>query len=379
VRVIFAGGGTGGHLFPGLAIAEELEKQEPGSEILFVVNDGNAQSVSIRKYGFRCTAIRAGRLAGRSFRQLVPAVFLSFAGFMQSLLIIRNFKPDIVVGLGSYVSGPLVLAAVLLRKRTILQEQNYIPGLTTRLLSRFVDEVEVTFTGTEALLSGCREIRLTRGCRGCVTGNPVRGRILEADRTASAGKLGLSAGKLNLVVFGGSRGARRINEAVSEILKGFKESSPEAGLLKSWRVVHITGRDDYARILETYESKGIPAYVSPFIENMEDVYGAADLVVCRAGGSTIAELTARGVPAIYIPYPWASANHQEHNARWVCERGAGELVLDSELAGQRLCDCMRRLMCDEEKRRELGVSSRKLGKPDAAKLIVERMRILNNA
>ena len=364
MRVIFAGGGTGGHLFPGLAIAEELERQEPGSEILFVVNAKNVLSVSIRKYGFGCMAIRAGRLAGRSFREVVPAIFFSFAGFVQSLLIIRNFRPDIVVGLGSYVSGPLVMAAVLLRKKTILQEQNYLPGLTTRLLSGFVDEVEAGFPCTELL--NCRRV--------CVTGNPVRRKILEADRIASAGKLGFSAEKLNLIVFGGSRGARKINEAVSKVIGKFKESSSEAGLLESWRVVHITGKDDYLKIRETYESKGIPAYVSPFIENMEDVYGAADLVVCRAGGSTIAEVTARGLPAIYIPYPWASANHQEHNARWVCERGAGKLVLDAELAGQRLYDCMKRLMCDGEKRKELHLASRRLGKPEAAKLIVERMR-----
>ena len=365
MRVIFAGGGTGGHLFPGLAIAEELEKQEPGSEILFVVNVGNTQSVSIRKYGFRCIAIMAGRLAGRTFRELVPAIFFSFAGFMQSLLIIGNFRPDVVVGLGSYVSGPFVVAALLLRKRTILQEQNYVPGLTTRLLSRFADEVEVGFAGTEALLN-CRRV--------CATGNPVRRKILEAERTVSAGKLGLSAGKLNLVVFGGSRGARRINEAVSKILKEIKDSPSEAGLLESWQIVHITGRDDYVRILKAYESEKILAYVSPFIENMEDVYGAADLVVCRAGGSTIAELTARGLPAIYIPYPWASANHQEHNARWVSERGAGELVLDSELAGKRLHDCIAKLMRDGDRRRELSLASRRLGKPEAAKLIIERMR-----
>ncbi len=364
MKVILAGGGTGGHLFPGLAIAEELERQEPGSEILFVVDAKNARSVSVRKYGFRCIAIRAGKLVGRSFRELVPAIFFSFAGFMQSLLIIGNFRPDVVVGLGSYVSGPFVAAALLLRKRTILQEQNYVPGLTTRILSGFVGEVEVGFAGT------------IRGCRVCVTGNPVRRKILEADRTASAGKLGLSAGKLNLVVFGGSRGARRINEAVLKVIGKLKDSSSDAGLLESWQIVHITGRDDYVRILKAYESKEIPAYVSPFIENMEDVYGAADLVVCRAGGSTIAELTARGLPAIYIPYPWASANHQEHNARWVCEREAGELVLDAELAGRKLYDCMRRLMCDEKKRRELHLASRRLGKPEAAKLIVERMRIL---
>ncbi len=360
MRVILTGGGTGGHLFPGVAIAEELKKQRPDSEILFVINKGWSEPATITCYGFSFRRIAAGKWRGKSLWRLLIAGLRLTVGFFESLLIIRSFKPDVIVGLGGYASCPLMFAGVVCRKTTIVHEQNYNPGLANRLLSRFVDEVEVSFPETKNFLSS-RNV--------CVTGSPIRRSILTADRLRGIKSLGLEEKKLNLVMFGGSHGARRINSAALGALGEIKGSSD---LLAAWQVVHITGREDYPVIVDAYESSGIEAYVFPFVEHMENIYGIADVVVCRAGGSTVAELTAIGLPAIYVPYPWATDNHQEYNARWVSERGAGVLVLDKELES-RFKNVLVDLMQDGEKREKMASASRKLGRPSASAKVVERI------
>ncbi len=367
MKIIIAGGGTGGHLFPGIAIAEEVKKHEPDSEILFVVNSGELPFTTLKRYGIKYRTISAGKLARSSFRQLIGAGILSTGGFLRSLEIIKSFTPDVIVGMGSYVSGPVVMGGILLKKITVIHEQNYIPGLATRFLSRFVDEVEVSFPETGAFLHS-HNIN--------VPGNPVRKSILAADRTASIINLGISRDRANLAVFGGSRGASTINRAVCSALREIK-NSPEGKILAvSWQVLHITGKDDYQWVVKEYESAGIKADVFPFVENMENIYGAADLVVCRAGGNTVAELTAAGLPAIYVPYPWASANHQEYNARWVCERQGGLMIPDNELGSVKFRNCLAGLMVDEHKREKLAAGSKRLGKHDSAEFIVKRIRSL---
>ena len=366
MKVILAGGGTGGHLFPGVAIAEEFLRQEPDSEILFVVGRNKSEPAIIAKYGFNSRCISAGRIAGKIRRGCISAVFRSIVGVLQSFSIIRGFKPDIIIGMGSYISAPVVFAGCILRKTCIIQEQNYIPGMANRFLSRFVDEVEVAFPETENLLS----------CHVCVTGNPVRRSILSADRSTGMQNLELSEDKLNLIVFGGSLGAHAINLAVSEVLKQIQSNPSQQKLLKSWRIIHITGKSDYPGISQAYRADRIPALVFPFVDEMENIYGVADLVICRAGANTVAELTALGLPAIYVPYPWASNNHQEYNARWVCDRGAGVLVPDNELSADRFCNCLIELMSDDDKREKLSLASKKLGRPEAARLIVERIKCL---
>lgn len=367
MKVILAGGGTGGHLFPGVAIAEELKRQEPNSEVLFVVGRNKSESVIITRYGFNSRCISAGRIAGKIRRGCISAVFRLIIGVLQSFSIIVDFKPDIIIGMGSYISAPVVFAGCILRKICVIQEQNYIPGMANRFLSKFVYEVETAFPETENLLS-CRNV--------CVSGNPVRRSILSADRSTGMQNLELSGDKLNLIVFGGSLGAHAINLAVLEVLKQIQNNPSQRELLKSWRIIHITGKSDYPGISQAYKSDRIPALVFPFVDEMENIYGVADLVICRAGANTVAELTALGLPAIYIPYPWASNNHQEYNARWVCDRGAGVLVPDNELSADRFCNCLIELMSDDDKREKLSLASRKLGKPEAARMIVERMKCL---
>ncbi len=367
MRVIFAGGGTGGHLYPGVAIAQELKRQKPDSESLFVIDRGLSESAAITRYEFAFRKISAGKWRGKSPWGLLLAGFRLSLGFLQSVSIIRSFKPDIIVGLGGYVSCPLVFAGAVCGKTTIIQEQNYKPGLANRLLSRFVDEVEVSFPETVDFLAA--KIARVQSCNVCVTGNPIRRNILTADRLHGIKSLGLGEGKLNLAVFGGSHGARRINLAILETLGEIRRTS---NLLDSWQVVHITGRKDYSVTIQAYKSIGVEAHVFSFVEHMEDIYGIADLVVCRAGGSTVAELTSIGLPAIYIPYPWASDKHQEYNARWLCERGGGVLVPDNELE-TRLKEVLVNLMEDKEKREKMASASRKLGRPEASAKVVERM------
>lgn len=363
MRVILAGGGTGGHIFPGIAVAEELKLQDAASEPLFVVNRDWEGLDAITYYGFPYRTVTAGKWNPRSLLKWVSTGFQLAVGFFESLLVIRNFKPDVVAGLGGYASVPLVLAGIVCGKKSVIQEQNYIPGLANKFLSRFVNEIEVSFPETKKFLKFSNVY---------VTGNPVRKSILTGSRLRGVESLGLEKDKLNLVIFGGSHGAHKMNMAVSEVLREFQEDS---ALVAAWQVIHITGRRDYPAIVRKYGSLPVRTYVFPFIEGMENVYNAADLIVCRAGGGTIAEVVAKGIPAVYVPYPWARDNHQEFNARWVCERGGGVLVKDGEVESK-LEKVVVDLMKNREKREKMAAGSMKLGRPEAARKVAERMLAL---
>ena len=304
MRVIFAGGGTGGHLFPGLAVAREFQRRDSMTEILFVGTEQGIEARVLPREGFRLETVPVRGLKGRGIRGLADGVWGIPAGLLRSLSIIRKFRPDVVIGLGGYASGPLLLAAKLRRLHCAIMEQNLRPGFTNKLLARFVDRVFTSYGESMAYFSGGNVV---------ATGNPVRWRQLPEVKRSE---------KFVLLVFGGSAGAHRINLVVIDALRRLTDLA--AGL----EVIHQTGAADFAVIKAAYDSLVFAAEVHPFIEKMDEAYARADLVVCRAGATTVAELTAFGKAAVLVPYPYAIYDHQRGNAQVLRDRGAAEMILD---------------------------------------------------
>jgi len=347
MRVIFAGGGTGGHLFPGLAVARELQQRDSVTEILFV---GTAQGIEARvipQERFRLETIPVRGLKGRGVSGVLDAVWGIPAGLLRSLKIIRNFRPDIIIGLGGYASGPVLLAGKLRGLRCVIMEQNLQPGFTNKFLARFVDRVFTSYRESSAYFSGGKVLE---------TGNPVRWRKLPTVARSE---------KFVLLVFGGSAGAHRINLAVVDAMKRLTDLG--GGL----QVIHQTGQADFAAIKEVYNSLPFEAEVLPFIEKMDEAYASADLVLCRAGATTVAELTAFGKPAVLVPYPYAIYDHQRRNAQALQDQGAAEMILDQELNGDLLAERIRAYVADRGKIRRMAAAARVMGRPEAAARIVD--------
>lgn len=347
MRVMLAGGGTGGHLFPGLAVAREFQRRDAATEILFV---GTAQGIEFRVLpteGFKLETLTVRGIKGRGLRGWLDALYGVPASLLRSLAIIKKFRPDCIVGLGGYASGPVLLAGKLSGVRCAIMEQNLRPGFTNKLLGRWMDRVFTAYPQSAEFFPGARVIE---------TGNPVRWQKLpEASRR----------GKFSLLIFGGSAGARRVNYAVVEALKQLSDLKAELF------VTHQTGALDYAAIEKAYRELPFEAAVTPFIDAMDKAYAQADLVLCRAGATTVAELTAFGKAAILVPYPYAIYDHQRGNAEALQEKGAAEMILDQELNGKILAQKIRGYFADRRRIEGMASAARGLGRPDAAARIVD--------
>lgn len=347
MRVIFAGGGTGGHLFPGLAVAREFERRDERTEILFVGTERGIEYRVVPKEGFRLETLSVKGIKGRGLRGVAEALYGVPASFLRSLAIIRRFQPDCIIGLGGYASGPLLLAGRITGARCAIMEQNLRPGFTNKILARMVQRVFTSYPQSAAFFPGARVLE---------TGNPVRWRKLpEVEKR----------GKFSLLVFGGSAGARRINIAVLDALKELTD------LRETLFVTHQTGQSDYAAVKAAYGGLPFEAEITPFIERMDEAYALADLVLCRAGATTVAELTAFGKAAILVPYPFAIYDHQRENAEALAARGAAEMILDRDLNGPRLSGCLRAYASDRNAISRMAAAARALGRPEAAARIVE--------
>ncbi len=347
MKLIMAGGGTGGHLFPGLAVAREFQKRDKMTHILFVGTESGIESRVLPREGFPLELLPIKGIKGRGLRGLLEALYGVPMSFCDSLRIIRRFRPDCILGLGGYASGPFLLAGKIKSIPCVILEQNLRPGLTNRILSGMVDRIFTTFEESATYLPGSKVLQ---------TGNPVRWESLP--------KMNKSGG-FTLLIFGGSAGAHRINLCVMEALDKLRDLAPEI------RLIHQTGEADFARVRDAYLSLPFRAEVFPFIEKMDEAYARADLVLCRAGATTIAELTNFGKPAILVPYPYAAHDHQRLNAQALKNRGAAEMLLDPELSGEALASRVRSLFHDRGKLEAMGQSARELAKPEAAKRIVD--------
>jgi UDP-N-acetylglucosamine--N-acetylmuramyl-(pentapeptide) pyrophosphoryl-undecaprenol N-acetylglucosamine transferase len=365
VRIIFTGGGTGGHIYPALALAAAL-KETDNHSILFVGTKKGMEKDIVPQAGYQLETITVSGLE----RKLSLRTFRTFTqlgmGLWQAWSIIRRFRPQIVVGTGGYVSVPLVLLAAWLKIPTLIHEQNALPGAANRFLSRFAQAVAISYAGSKGYFP--------RAKRLIVTGNPVRKEVLQLTREEGRKTLGIAADKKVVLVFGGSRGARPINEAVMAAIPALSSSSELV-------VYYITGPGDYKYVCSSLHL-GIEEHrigniiIKPYLHDMPAALAAADLVVARAGATTLAELTARGIPAILIPSPYVTDNHQEHNARLLEKAGAAVLIRERELKGEYLAESILNLVSDPLRLAQMAEASFSLGRRGAREELLALVREL---
>jgi UDP-N-acetylglucosamine--N-acetylmuramyl-(pentapeptide) pyrophosphoryl-undecaprenol N-acetylglucosamine transferase len=353
VRGIIAGGGTGGHLFPGLAIAKEISRRSEKAELLFVTGRRKMELDILNRTGFLQSSISVEGLKGRGWLKGLRALIKLPLSFFQSFSIIRDFSPNIVIGVGGYSSGPVCMMARLMGIPSAIHEQNSYPGLTNRLLCRVVEKVFISFEESRVHFSGGSLL---------LTGNPIREEFLTKEETGRGRN-----GTFTILILGGSQGARAINRSVVATLKILKEKG------KSLDVIHQTGETDYKEVVKAYEREGMKVEIRHFIEDMGRAYNQADLVISRAGATTVSELAALGKPSILIPYPYAANRHQETNAQMLVKAGGAEMMLEEALSGRSLAESLIRYMDDRAVLIEMGQRARKVGRGDAAGVIVDQL------
>lgn len=360
-RVIISGGGTGGHIYPAITIARAIADIEP-TEFLYVGSKIGLENTLIPNEGIPFVTIDVRGLERKiSFRNLVT-LGKTAGSLIKAEHIIHKFKPDVVIGTGGFVCGPVLLAASLSGIPTLVQEQNVIPGVTNTILSRFVKCVALGYEEAAE--------RFKRKDILVYTGNPVRKDILTGTKDHGRALLGLDPDKFTLLVAGGSRGARSINNAMIEVHRYFRDS-------KDIQILHVTGDHEYDRVvgqLEGIDGKGRygeGSHIIPYLHHMPEALAAADLAVYRAGAVGLAELTVRGLPAILIPYPYAAEDHQRYNAQALVMCGAAKMILDKMLTGRELLEEIVHLKNDPEALKCMAQASKSKGRPQAAHDIAE--------
>lgn len=352
MRMIIAGGGTGGHLFPGIAIAEEWLKRDMENTVLFVGTERGIEKRVLSGLGFDLAIIDVGGIKGKSMPGKVRAMVKLPRSFLQSDKIIRSFQPHIVLGVGGYASGPVVLMARLRGLKTAIAEQNAFPGVTNRILGHVVDKVFVTFAD--------RATRYFPQQKICCTGNPIRAAFL-----SGMGEATEKREKFTILVFGGSQGAAAINRVVLASL------SRLAGIKEDLYIIHQTGQRAEKEIREAYRQEQFAAEVHPFIMDMPGFYKKADLLICRAGATSIAEITASGRASVLVPYPYATDDHQTGNARVLARAGASILIPEAQLTEESLANVILDLYGNREKIRIMEEKSRLLARVDAAARVID--------
>lgn len=361
MRIIVSGGGTGGHIYPAITLINEIKRREPEAEFLYVGTSTGLEADIIPKENIPFSTVDIQGFE----RHLTPVNLWRAAkagiGTLEAMNIVRKFSPDVAVGTGGYVCGPILLASSLLGIPTLIQEQNAVAGITNKLLGKFATRVAAGTAEAAKSFPAAKTV---------YTGNPIRHEVMEATREQGLKELGLKPGRLTVLVSGGSRGARSLNNAMIEVIDKYAGNDRV-------QILHVTGSLGYEDVISKLESRGIDhenfsnISVAPYLYNMPMALAAADLAIFRAGAIGIAELTARGIPAILVPYPYAAENHQEHNALAVVKAGGGRMILDRDLTGARLMEVMEELLSDEKKLKQMAKASRRLGKPRAAKDIAD--------
>lgn len=365
--VLIAGGGTGGHLYPGVAVARELIARVPDARVTFVGTAAGLEARVIPREGFALEVIRSAGLKGKSAESIARGLALLPLSAADAWRVISRCRPSVVAGVGGYSSGPVVLLAALRGVPTLLMESNAVPGLTNRLLAPVVSAAAVTFQESVRFF----------GEKAFVSGNPVRPEFFESASGASDdpnrgghGQHIQPPAAVRVLVFGGSQGANAINVAMVEAAPRLAAATPRVA------ITHQTGQRDLEMVRDGYRRAGLEARVEPFLFAMGSEMSAADLVVCRAGATTLAELTACGRASILIPLPTATDDHQRRNAEALVRQGASRMVEQRELSGDRLAAEILALAGDEDRRRAMVAAARRLARPEAAAVIVDRLLAL---
>ncbi|RMF89234.1 MAG: undecaprenyldiphospho-muramoylpentapeptide beta-N-acetylglucosaminyltransferase [Nitrospinota bacterium] len=354
MRLVIGGGGTGGHLYPGLAVAQAFKQRDPQTEVLFIGSAAGIEVEVLPREGFPLVQIAIRGIVGKRGWGKVQALSRLPLALGQALVILSRFRPDLVLGVGGYVSGPVITAAFLLRIPRLIHEQNLIPGMTNRLLGAIANRVAISFPDSALYFPTQKTV---------FTGNPVRPEIIQRMREKE--ERSPAETRFRLLIFGGSQGAHSLNMAMLEALPALRPCK------ESLVITHQTGKADWQMVQEAYAREGFRATVVPFIRDMGGAYAAADLVICRAGATTLAELSACGKAALLIPYPYATHNHQEINARNWQKMGAADLILDNELCGDVLAEKIRFYGEHREKLARMAAQSKRMGSPDATDRLVE--------
>ena len=361
MKIIVSGGGTGGHIYPALTLIRTLQQKVDKLEVLYVGTHAGLEADIIPKEGIPFATVD---LQGFK-RSLSPENLLRAAraikGVGKAMGIVRKFQPDVVVGTGGYVCGPVLMAASLLGIPSLIQEQNVIPGITNKILSKFVNKIATGYQEANGAFPANKVV---------FTGNPIRQEVMAHRQEADYEAFGLRPDTTTILVSGGSRGARTINRAMVEVLKHY------AGR-RDVQILHATGKGEYEDIINRISAAGLDLQqadnikVKPYLYNMPQAMAIADLAIFRAGATGLAELTAKGIPAILVPYPYAAENHQEHNARAVEKAGAARVILNKDLTAQGLIQAIDELIGKPEKLQAMAKASAKLGRPEAADTISE--------
>ncbi len=350
LKVVIAGGGTGGHLFPGIAVAGAFAMRNEHSQILFVGAGRPFEKEALARAGYPHRTIAIEGIKGRGLWSQTRAAMKIPGALLRSAGILTDMQADLVVGVGGYAAGPVALAAWLKGLPMVLCEQNTVPGITNRMLFPAARRIYVSFENTRGKIDPLKKR---------VSGNPIRQQIIDASRVGSR-----PDGKFTILVVGGSQGAHAINLAVMDALS-------HLGQRGDLRLVHQTGAHDLDRVAAAYGHAGIDAEVKAFFHDMASRYARADLVVCRAGATTVAELTALGKAALFVPFPFAADNHQELNARALVEEGAAQMILEKDLTGVQLARRLNALAGSPDLLAAMAARSKRLGRPDAARFIVD--------
>ena len=350
MRIIIAGGGTGGHVIPALAIAHQLKKQFD-AEVLFIGTARGIETRLVPAAGFPLELIQVGALKNVSLLTRAKTMFDLPRAIGASSRMLSEFDPEVVIGVGGYASGPAMVAAIRRRLPTLAFEPNVVPGFANRMVARWVSAAAVHFEETCKYFPRCQ-----------VTGVPVRSAFFSIPPK--------NGGVPTLLVFGGSQGARAINQAMIQSLAGLREKIP--GI----HVIHQTGQRDYDHVLAAYHQSGISGEVHKFIDDMPGTFGRADLLVCRSGASTVGEITAAGKPAIFVPFPAAADDHQNVNARALERAGAAVVVEESNLGAAYLVETIVALMGDSGRLQSMSGAARSLAHPKAVEEIAEMVERL---
>lgn len=368
MKVLLAGGGTGGHVYPAIAIANKIKEHNPDCEILFVGTKNGIESEIVPKAGFELKTVTVQGFKRKIDLDNIKRVFKLCKGLEQSRRIVKKYKPDIVIGTGGYVSGPVLFNAAMNKRVTIVHEQNSFPGVTNKILSKVATKVLTSFEDSHKRFPEASQDKLV------LTGNPVRKEILNSRKFIARKNLGISEDKKMVLCYGGSGGSEEINDAMRLVIENMVKEDVA--------FIFATGKVYYDEFIETIKDIELKPYqrVMPYLDNMADGLAASDIVIGSAGAISLAEITALGKPSIIIPKAYTAENHQEYNAKSIESRGAGIAILEKDLTPQSLNEAVFKLLGDKELLIDMANNAKKIGKPEAIDLIYnEIMKSYNEA
>ena len=361
MKVLLSGGGTGGHVYPAIAIANRIKEQHPEAEIIFVGTEKGIESEIVPKYGYELKTVTVQGFKRKIDFDNVKRVFKLFKGLEQSRKVVKKFKPDVVIGTGGYVSGPVLFNAAMSKIPTVVHEQNSFPGVTNKILSKVVTRVLTSFEDSH--------LRFPVGSRDklVLTGNPVRKEILVARKNVARKNLGISEEKKMVLCYGGSGGSEDINKAMRVVIENMVK--------EDIAFIFATGKYYYEDFIKSIDNLNLKPYqkVVPYLEDMANALAASDLVIGSAGAISLAEITALGKPSIIIPKAYTAENHQEYNAKSIESRGAGIAILEKDLTPEKLNEAVFKLLGDRELLIDMSNASKEIGKPEAIDLIYDEI------